>query len=348
MMKNLLLILAGMLAFAGIAVSQPPVPGYHITDTLLLGGDGGWDYLTVDTASERVYISRGARVQVVDLSKNSIIAEIPKTPGVHGIALVTRLGKGYISNGRDSSVTVFDLATLKTLRTIRLDARNPDAIIFDAYSNCVFTFNGGSSNASAINVDLDSVVGTVPLSGKPEFAVSSGDGRIWVNIEDKSLITEFDSRNLNVLRSIPLAPGEEPSGLAIDRKNHRLFSGCSNKLVVVVDPDSGIVVTTIPIGRGVDAAVFDRADQLLFSSNGEGTLTVAHEDDPDHYTVLENARTRRGARTMAYDPRTRKVYTVTGRYGESPPPPPGGAPQRPPIVPGSVVLLTLSPRANSR
>ena len=316
--------------------------GYHVIDSVQLGGEGGWDYLIVDTSAERLYVSRGMRVQVVDLTKNSVIGEIPNTIGVHGIALVPSLGRGYTSNGRDSSVTVFDMKTLDTLAKIKINANNPDAIMYDASSNRVFTFNGRSSNATAIDVNTNTVVGTVPLSGKPEFAVSDGQGNIYVNIEDKSSLTKFDAQSLKVLNTWPLAPGEEPSGLAIDKEHHRLFSGCSNKLMAIVDADSGNVVTTAPIGSGVDATAFDPSGQLAFSSNGEGTLTIIHEDAPDKYTVLDNVPTRRGARTMAFDMKTNRVYTVTAKFGPPPPPTADRPRPRPTIEPGSVKLYVLA------
>ena len=322
-------------------LAQSGGSGYHIVDTLVLGGEGGWDYLIVDTTSERLYISRGMRVQVVDLITGSIAGEIPNTNGVHGIAFVQSTGKGYTSNGRDSSVSVFDLATLKTFSTIKLNANNPDAILYDPISRRVFTFNGGSSNATAIDVDSDKVVGSVPLTGKPEFAVSDGFGRIYVNIEDKSALTVFDARTLKVLNTWSLAPGEEPSGLSIDREHRRLFSGCSDTLMVVLDADSGKVVATVPIGRGVDATAFDPGSGLAFSSNGEGTLTVVHEVSPDSVTVVENVVTRRGARTMALDERTHRIYTVSAKYGPPPPPTADRPHPRPRIEPGSVTLYIL-------
>ena len=328
-------------------VLSSPVPahsqssGYHLIDSLQLGGEGGWDYLLVDTAAERVYISRGTRVQVVDLTRRSIVGEIPNTNGVHGIALVPDLGRGYTSNGRDSSVTVFDMKTLKTLAVIKIDASNPDAIMFDAFSRRVFTFNGGSSSATAIDVDSNGVAGTVSLSGKPEFAVTDGRGRIYVNIEDKNSIMAFDAKTLKVLNTWPLAPGEGPSGLALDRDHHRLFSVCSNKLMIVVDADSGNVVTTVPIGSGVDASAFDPAAQLVFSSNGEGTLTVVHEDSPVKFSVVDNIVTRRGARTMALDQKTGRVYTVSAKFGPLPAPTPDRPHPRATIEPGSAKLYIL-------
>ncbi|MBI1802916.1 MAG: YncE family protein [Ignavibacteriae bacterium] len=323
------------------ASPQSTASGYHIIDSLKLEGEGGWDYLTVDTSSERVYISRSSRVQVVDIGKHSLVGEIPNTIGVHGIALVPSLGKGYTSNGRDSSVTVFDLATLKTLRTIKIDARNPDAILFDPSSHRVFTFNGGSSNATAIDVGSDSIAGTVPLPGKPEAGVTDDNGTVFVNIEDKSVLVVFDSRTLKVLHTWPLAPGEEPSGLAIDKEHRRLFSGCGNRTMAIVDTDSGTVVTTVPIGNGVDGTAYDPASSFAFSTNGEGTLSVVREDTPTKFSVVENAATRRGARTIALDEKTHRIYTVSAKFGPPPAPTADRPHPRPAIEPGSVTLYTI-------
>jgi DNA-binding beta-propeller fold protein YncE len=320
------------------AQGRPGGPGYHIIDSVRLGGETGWDYLTVDTAAERAYVSRGTRVQVVDLIKREVIGEIAPTPGVHGIAIDREGGKGYISNGRDSSVTVFDLKTLASLAVVKIGARNPDAIMFDPSTKRVFTFNGGSANATALETSTGAIAGMVPLGGKPEFAVSDGDGHVYVNIEDKSQVVEFDPKSLKVLHTWPVAPGEEPSGLAIDRAHHMLYSGCSNKLMVVLDAETGHVVTTVPIGEGVDATAFDQGTGLAFSSNGDGTLTVAGGKMP---VVLENARTPRRARTMAVDEKTHLLYTVTARFGPVPAPSAEQPRPRPPIEPGSVTLYIL-------
>jgi DNA-binding beta-propeller fold protein YncE len=288
-------------------------PGYHIIDSVRLGGDTGWDYLCVDTSAERVFVSRGTRVQVVDLLSRKVIGEIAPTPGVHGIAIDPGGRKGYISNGRDSSVTVFDLKSLATIAVIRIGGRNPDAILFDPFSKRVFTFNGGSGNATAVETSTGVVAGKIALGGKPEFAVSDFSGRVYVNIEDKNQVVEFDPVSLKVIRSWPVAPGVEPSGLAIDRVHHRLFAGCANRLMVVLDAKNGRFVSTLPIGEGVDATAYDHGTGLAFSSNGDGTLTVAGGAG---MTVLENARTPRRARTMAVDEKTHLLYTVTSGSGQ--------------------------------
>ncbi len=314
---------------------------YHVADSLVLGGEGGWDYCIVDSVAERLYISRGMRVQVVDLVKKEVVGEIQNTAGVHGIAIVRSAGKGYTSNGRDSSVTVFDLTNLKILRTIKIKERNPDAILFEPVTNRIFTFNGGSSNATAIDVVSDSEIGTVPLSGKPEFAVCDGK-TIFVNIEDKNLITAFDAETLKALKSWPTAPGEEPSGLAIDREHNLLFSVCGNKCMVISDSKSGKVVTTVPIDEGPDAASFDTQSQLAFSSNGSGTLTIIREENPNKFSVAEIVPTRRGARTHAIDEKTHNIYMLSAKFGPPPAPTVERPHPRPVIEPGSVTLFILT------
>jgi DNA-binding beta-propeller fold protein YncE len=335
--------LAGLVAAIAVGASAlvfSPVK-YEVKQRYVLGGEGGWDYLTYDPAGKRLFISRGTHVMVVDPAKGSVIGDIPDTTGVHGIALAQDLGKGFTSNGRDNSVTVFDLKTLKTSTKIKIDGENPDAILYDPASQRVFTFNGRSKNATVIDAAKDAVVATIPLDGKPEFAVSDGKGMVFVNIEDKSEQTEIDAKNAKVVKSWPLAPCEEPSGLAIDQKNRRLFAGCSNKMMAVVNPDTGKVVTTVPIGPGVDANGFDPETQLAFSSNGgDGTLTVVHEDSPDKFQVAENAPTQKFARTMALNTTNHDVYLVTAEIEEAPPAKEGERPRRT-MKPGTFTLLVV-------
>jgi YVTN family beta-propeller protein len=314
--------------------------GYHIVKQFKLGGEGGWDYLTIDPKARRLYVSHATHVMVVDADTGAVVGDIPDTSGVHGIAIVEDEGKGYTSNGRTSTVTVFDLKTLKTLKTIPV-GKNPDAIIYDPASKRVFTMNGASKDVSAIDVKTDTPIGILSLGGRPEFAVSDENGHVFVNLEDKSAIVEFDSRKLAVEATWPIAPAEEPSGLAFDRKHRRLFTVGSNKLMAVVNADTGKVITTVPIGEGVDAAGFDPETGLIFSSNGEGTLTVVHEDSPDKFMVVENATTQRGARTMALDTKTHRVYLVTAEFGPPPAPTPERPHPRPSIMPGTFTLLVV-------
>jgi DNA-binding beta-propeller fold protein YncE len=324
-----------------LASGQEAKSGYKVIDKVKIGGDGGWDYAIVDTTAHRLYLSHATRVIVFDTELKTVAGEIPNTIGVHGIALAPELGRGYTSNGRDSSVTVFDLKTLKVLANIKLKQRNPDAILFDPYSRRVFTFNGGSSNATAINAETYEIIGTVDLGGKPEFAVTDLKGKIFVNIEDKSTIAVFDAKTLKVLAQWPLAPGEEASGLAFDREHNRLFSVCSNKLMVVLDAITGKVVASVPIGSGVDAAGYDPVTHYAFSSNGEGTMTVVREDTPDKFTVVENVATQRGSRTMALDAKTHKIYMAGATYGPPPAPTADRPNPRPQMEPGSFMVLII-------
>ncbi|HKI78425.1 MAG TPA: YncE family protein [Ignavibacteriaceae bacterium] len=290
--------------------------GYKIVKTIPIGGETRWDYLAVDNTYHRLFLSHSSSVAVIDISNNSFITEIKDLQGVHGICFAPEFNKGFISNGRDSSVTVFDLKTLKVLSKIQVTGKNPDAIMYDPFTKRVFIMNGRSANTTAIDAKSGKVVGTLALDGKPEFAVSDLTGKVYVNIEDKSEIQEFDSKNLKVLNTWSIAPGEEPSGLAIDIKNNRLFSVCGNELLVVVDSKSGKIITTLPIGKGVDACVFDNEDQQIFSSNGEGNLTVIKEKSPSDFEIIDTIITERGARTMAFDEKTKKIFTDAAPEGK--------------------------------
>lgn len=301
-----------LLAVGASAGPQPAAPGYHIVKKIELGGDGGWDYLTLGPDAGRLYIARSNRVMVVDVAAGKLVGEIPHTPGVHGIALAPKHGRGFISNGGESTVTVFDLQTLKETARVKV-GRRPDAIIYDPATDRVFTFNAGSSDSSAIDAATNQVVGTVDLGGKPEFAVADGKGHVFVNIEDKNELVDFDAKNLSVAHRWSLAPGKRPSGLAMDRAKRRLFSTCGSGVMVVVDADSGKVLATPPIGRGTDACACDPATGLAFSSNGDGTLTVVRQDSSGGYTVAETVPTQAGARTMALDPKSHVIYLVTAK-----------------------------------
>jgi DNA-binding beta-propeller fold protein YncE len=326
--------------------SAPQAGPYAVLHRTVLGGDGGWDYLTVDAAGDRVFISRGTHVMVASLRTGSLAGDVAPAPGVHGIALAPELGKGFTSNGRDSSVTVFDLRTLATTGTVKVTGRNPDAILYDPATRRVFTFNGGSGDATAIDAAAGTVAGTVALGGKPEAAVLDGAGHVWVNIEDRSEIAEFDARTLALAGHWALEGCEEPSGLAIDRAHGRLFSVCDNGKMAVTDMAAHRVVALVPIGQGPDGAAFDPATQTAFSTNGaDGTLTVVHEDAPDRYTVVQTLPTQRGARTIALDPATHRVYTVSAEFGPAPAATAENPRPRRPVLPGTFVLLTIGPRA---
>lgn len=309
--------------------------GYRVIKTVSIPGDEGWDYVAVDSEARRVYVSHGSRVVVLNADTFAIEGEIPDTQGVHGIAVAADLGRGFTSNGRANTVTIFDLKTLKTLGTVKTDA-NPDAIVYDGVVKRVFTFNGRGKNTTAIDATDGTVVGTIPLGGKPEFAVADGQGNIYVNNEDTSELIEIDAKALKVLHRWPLAPCKSPSGLAMDRKNRRLFAGCDDKVMVVVDADTGKVITPLPIGDGVDANAFDPGTGLAFASNGEGTLTVVREDSPDKYTVLENVPSKRSARTMGLDLKTHRIFLPSAEFD-----PPATGERRGKMKPGSFALIVV-------
>jgi len=314
--------------------------GYHLLKKIPLGGEGGWDYLTFDPGSGRLFISRATHVIVLDPASGKVGGDIPDTAGVHGIALAPELGRGFTSNGRAGTVTIFDLKTLATIGQVKA-GENPDAIVYDPASKRVFAMNGRSSDATAIDAAAGTLVGTVALGGKPEFAAADGRGHVYVNLEDKSQLLALDSRKLQVVARWPLAPCEQPSGLAIDREHRRLFAGCRNNLMAVVDADSGKVIATPPIGSGVDAAGFDPGLQYAYASNGDGTLTVIHEETPEKFAVVDNVSTQRGARTMALDPASHQVYVVTADFGPAPPPTPEQPRPRPAILPNTFLVLVF-------
>jgi len=316
---------------------------YQLKAKVVLGGDGGWDYLSFDPAGKRLFVPRGTHVMVVDPYKGTLIGEIPNTSGVHGVAFAQELGKGFTSNGRDNTVTVFDLRTLQALETVKVPGDGPDAIYYDAASKRVFSFNGRSKDATIIDATTDAVAGTIALGGKPEFPAGDGRGMLFVNIEDTSELVSIDARKGVVANRWKLAPCEAPSGLAMDARQRRLFAGCQNKMMAVVNADSGAVVATVPIGQGTDAIGFDPATSLVFSSNNGGTLDVVHEDGPDKYTVLQNAPTQLGARTMALDTSNHDVYLVTADF-DMVPASVAGQPPRRTMKPGSFTLLVMSTR----
>jgi DNA-binding beta-propeller fold protein YncE len=338
---SLLVALAISVVVAGKilrAASAPPGPsGYHLVKSIPVAGEGGWDYLIVDPDARRLYFSHATKVLVFDTDSNALTGEIPDTQGVHGIALAPELGRGFTSNGRANTVTIFDLRTLKTLDTVKTGA-NPDAIVYDQVTKRVFAFNGRSKDATVINAADGSIAGTFPVGGKPEFAVSDGKGSVYVNVEDTSELLHIDAQKMSVLHRWPLAPCKEPSGLAMDLKTRRLFAVCGNEMMAVVDADSGKIVATPKIGEGPDAAAFDPATNYAFSSNGEsGTLTVIHEDTPDKYSVVENVPTKKSARTMALDSKTHNIYLPAADLI-----PPAAGQKWPSVKPGTLELLLLA------
>jgi hypothetical protein len=323
-----------------VTVALAAAPGYHVVATYKVGSDGGWDYLTTDSDARRVFISRGTHVMVIDADSGKSVGDIPDTPGVHGIALAPELGRGFTSNGREGTVSIFDIKTLATSSKVKV-GDNPDSILYDPATKRVFTFNGRSQDSTAIDGASGKVLGTIKLDGKPEFSASDAKGEIFVNIEDKSELVAIDPNKLEIKAKWPLAPCEEPSGLSIDRKNRRLFVGCGNKMMAVVDADTGKVLATPVIGDGVDATTFDAETGLAFASCGEGLLTVVKEESPDKFSVAENVPTQKGARTLALDAKTHNVYVVTAQFGPRPEPTADNPHPRPAIVPDSFVVLVV-------
>lgn len=336
------LLVAALFAHGEATFAQAPLgTGYHNTYETVLGGDGGWDYLTLDANGLRLYISRSTHVSVVDPESRKEVGIIPDTPGVHGIALAPELGKGYTSNGREGTVTVFDLRTLRQLSRISV-GNNPDAIVYEPVTRRVFTFNGGSHDASVIDAGTGALAHTLPLGGKPEFAVADGQGHIFLNIEDTSELIEIDAAGPRVAARWPLAPCESPTGLAMDVLRRYLFVGCSNRLMAIVDASQGRVLATLPIGAGCDATAFDPRGGLAFAANGDGSLTVVREDGPGKFVVAESVKTKVGARTMALDSQRQRIYLVTAEYGPKPPATSDKPNPRQPIIPGSFTMLTLT------
>lgn len=331
-------LLAPLLATPLAAQSTPS--GYHVTRRIPVTGEGGWDYVTFDTSRSRLFISRSTRVQVVDANSGQLVGEIPNTGGVHGIALAYALNKGYTSNGRDTTVTVFDFVTLAPTRTIHVTGAGPDGIMYDSASQRVFTFNGRGESTTAIDAVGDTVVGTLPLGGKPEAAVSDGNGHIFVNIEDKSSIVEFDATKLTIVHTYPIAPCEGPSGLAMDQAHHVLFAGCGNKVMGVIDSNTGRVIATPATDDGTDANAFDPITGIAFSSNGAGTLTLVTQTAPGKF-ASESIPTARGARTMALDPKTHRVYLITAGFNPAPAATASQPRPRPTMIPGSFVVLVV-------
>jgi DNA-binding beta-propeller fold protein YncE len=326
-----------LLLTADSALSGPlcaaTAAGYHLLANRTLGGEGFWDYLAIDQKARRLYISRWSHVMVLDADSYQVIGDITGIQGVHGIAIVPEFGNGFITEDEANRVTIFDLRTLKKTGTAKT-GNSPDGMIYDSSSKRVFVFSG-DGKVTAVNAATGAVEGSAELGGSPEFAASDGRGHIYNNLEDKSEVVQIDSASLRILKRWSLAPGESPSGMAIDVVHHRLFVGCRNRKLVVMDSDTGKVVTTVPIGDGVDANRFDPETNLVFSSNGDGTLTVVHEDSENVYSVIADVPTRRGARTMELDSRTHRVYLVTAQLGPQPTQPH----TPPPMVPGTFELL---------
>jgi DNA-binding beta-propeller fold protein YncE len=330
-----LLLLGGALTFAA-----PDAGGYKVLRRIPVGGDGGWDYRRVDPDAHRIFLSRGDHMMVVDETTGKLVADLKDTKGIHGMALAFDLGKGFTSNGGANSVTVFDLKTLAATSVINIQGGNPDSIIYDPMTKRVFTFNGKTNDSTAIDATSGKVVGTVALGGKPEEPALDGKGNMFVNIEDKSALTEFDTKTLAVKGSWPLAPCEGPSALAIDTKNHRLFSAC-DKVMVVTNADTGKVVASPPIGGDPDGNAYDPNTGMLFAACREGLVSVIHQDSADKYSVVGNITTQFGTRTMAIDSKTGHVFTVTADFKAAAAPTPDNPRPRPTPINGSFVVLEI-------
>jgi YVTN family beta-propeller protein len=315
---------------------------HFISNSSKITGEGGWDYLAVDAINQKLFVSHSTVVNVLDLKSNQFIATIPNTKGVHGIAIANDLNKAFISNGKDNSVSVVDLKTFQLIEKIAIEGVNPDAILYDAFSNHIFVFNGKSNDATVIDAKSNKVVETIALGGKPEFSVTNNKGLVYVNIEDTNQIKTIDSRSLKVVASWDISPGEEPSGLAIDLQSNTLFSVCSNQMMVIVNAIKGKIITTMPIGDGCDGVVFDAKNKVAFSSNGDGTITVVKETKQQQFTVVETIKTKEGARTIAINPVTQALYLPTAAFGVKPAATAANPHPRSTIIPNSFEVFSVT------
>jgi DNA-binding beta-propeller fold protein YncE len=337
---------AGVLLLTALASQVQAAPQYHLAHEVSLPGDDGWDDLTFDDGGHRLFIAHGTQVQVVDTDHLTLAGNIPDTPGVHAIALAPDVGHGYISAGRSNTIIVFDLKSLARLKEIKATGENPDAIIYDSATHRVFSFNGRGRNATVIDAKTDEVIGTIALDSKPEFAVTDGKGLVYVNLEDKNSIAQIDAQHLTVKAVWPINGCEEPSGLAIDLAGQRLFAACDNKVMGVVDARSGRTIGTAPIGAGADGAKYDSGVRLAFAScGGDAVLTVVGTSASGAPEVVQSVTTQRGARTMALDEHSHRIFLVTANFG----PPPAATAEhphpRPAILPGTFRLLVVEPTA---
>jgi DNA-binding beta-propeller fold protein YncE len=333
-MKKYFCIALCFITFGGVTARSGEL--YHFIKEIPIGGEGGWDYLSIDPAGHRLYVSHATKVVVVDTEKDAVAGEIEDTPGVHGFAIAPELARGFASNGREAKASIVDLKTLKTISKVET-GENPDAILYDTAHQEVYTFNGRGHSATVMDAQSGKVVATIPLPGKPEFAVEDPKAdRIYNNIEDKSEVVVIDAKEHKVISTWPIEPGESASGLAIDRAHHRLFLGCDNKMMLMMDSTSGKVIDKVAIGEGVDANAFDPETQLAFASCREAT-TIAHEDSPSKLTVVQTLKTAPGARTIALDTQTHKIYLPTAQYEAQEKS--DGARKRPRIVSGSFKIL---------
>jgi hypothetical protein len=315
-------------------------PGYHVIKKIKIGGEGGWDCLRVDSVARRLYVSHSTQVVVIDIDSDTVVGYIPNTPGVHDIAIAPEFNKGFISCGKSNVAVIFDLKTLKVTGQVQTGI-NPDIMLYDTFSKKVFAFNGRSKDATVIDAASGVVVSTITMGGRPEFAAADGNGKVYVNIEDKNEVAQIDTQKLIITKRFSLKPGEEPSGMGLDAEHHYVFSGCSNKVMTVLDVKAGKVVATVPIGERVDGNGFDPGTGLAFSSNGDGTLTVVKESSSGKFEVAETVPTQRGARTMAIDLKTHNIYLPTAEFGPTPEPTKEHPKPRPVPVKDTFVILVV-------
>lgn len=342
MRANLTTVLLAALALQSASGANE---AYRFVREIPIGGEGGWDILTVDAPAQRLYLSHATKVVVVDLAKSAVAGEITDTPGVHAFVVAPELKRGFSSNGKENKVSVVDLTTLKTTTKISV-GESPDAMAYDGKRHELYVFNHRGNSATVIDAKANKVVATIPLDGSPEFGVAdSSGGHVYCNLEDKSEMAVIDSNKHEVVARWPLAPGEEPSGIAFDAKHHRLFAACDNKTMVMLDATTGKVVTTVPIGERVDGCAFDDDSQLVFAPGGDGTTTIAKEETPDKLSVVQTLQTERGARTIALDPQTHFIYLPTAKFQPAPSPQPGASATRPGIVADTLKLLVYGPSA---
>lgn len=339
-LKGILALGCAVVLQSAALIAEEP---YRFVREIPIGGEGGWDILTVDAAAHRLYLSHATKIVVIDLEKNAIAGEIADTPGVHAFVAAPEFGRGFSSNGKENKSSIVDLKTLKTIT--KLDTgENPDAIIYDAKLGKVYVFNHTGNSATVIDARTAAVAATIPLGGSPEFgAVDSAAGRVYCNLEDKSEVAVIDAAKHEVIELWPLAPGEEPTGLALDGAHHRLFAVCHNKLMVMIDTQSGKVVATVPIGAGVDGCVFDDVSRLAFASCGEGVTTIVEEETPEKLAVVQTLKTEHGSRTITLDPSTHRIYLPAAQFQPPPPASAGASPARPSVVPNTLELLVYGP-----
>ena len=315
---------------------------YEVSKKIKIAGNEGWDYLAVDEVNQHLFVSHGSVVNVVDLKSDETIATISDTKGVHGIAIANDLNKAFITDGKDNTVTIVDLKTFKLIEKVTIEGQKPDAVLYDQFSHKVFTYNAKSNDATVLDAVTNKVIKSIPLGGKPEFSATNTKGLIYVNIEDKNEIKTIDAAKLEVIATWSIAPGDEPSGLAIDLNTNRLFSVCGNKLMIIVDASNGKVIQTLPIGDGCDGVAFDAKKKLAFSSNGEGTITVVKEENANKFSVLETVKTQKGARTIAINKTRGDLYLTTADFGEKPKPTTENPNPRASIIPDSSVVLVVA------